>query len=98
MAYFFIFYVFLKNRQNELFSFFLVLIIVSFLFGSVPFLAARLGLILIIFSPYLLYQTGESNKDDIFDNIMLFVYFFYTSVVFLYRDETFFYFLFNGIF
>ncbi len=98
MPYFFMCYVFLKKRQNKLFSFFFGLIIITFLFGKVPFLASRLGLIPIIFSPYLLYQTRKSNKVNMFDNIMLFLYFIYTTIVFLYKDETFFYFLFNGVY
>ena len=98
MPYFFIFYVFFKKRQNAIFSFLIVLIIIIFLFGSIPFLASRLGLIPIIFSPYLLYSTSKSNKVDRLDYLLLLTYFFYTTSVFIYKDDNFFYSIFKGIY
>lgn len=98
MPYFFLFYVFFKKNQNGLFSFSIFLIIIIFLFGTIPFLASRLGLIPIVFTPYLLYDKSKPNNLDLLGYSMLLIYFIYTTAVFIYKDQSFYYSIFKGIY
>lgn len=98
MTVIFIGYNYYRKKNQLITNFMFMLIIVIYLFGKVPFLASRAGIIALVFSPFLLYEIESNIKLRSNVTPLLLFFFFYTNLVFLYKSDTYFYELFSRIF